>query len=324
LWSDILVIDKGIDLYHDSLLTRTATFLPIGTEPKVIKVHNETKLAYAVEFVDSLFLDSVVGYVSTRSMENKRALQFYSVSYGGKNLKYTSKFREMYEVKKDATIIINKFVYVAILKKGTIDTLFIKFSDYDKMARIESKLDSLKSVADKIWSKRRRRKVNRRIAQGTKKKFPVKAKTVKFTRKKAVQDPVFSHLLIDQNVFYQTTDKNKYNAAKYYLRGRKILYWIQKNDALMAYKDRAEYDAHVRLIDYRKQYMKEKKITGLKAKAILSGKIVMEMSEEDVVASIGEPVKRTPKVERFGTVQQIWYYKDFKLYFFDNELVKWE
>jgi len=129
---------------------------------------------------------------------------------------------------------------------------------------------------------------------------------------------------VERKNYFQDPFREKYYRAKYYVRGRDVLYWIQKSDGLRTYRSLEEYQAHDRDIESRKQYVKKHRVTGLQARAILSGKIVRDMTEADVVASIGRPARKTPKAERFGTVRQIWFYPKYKLHFLDGKLVKWE
>jgi len=67
--------------------------------------------------------------------------------------------------------------------------------------------------------------VYKEIAELKKHRTPFTAITVKFEEARSVKAPVFSYLLIDQDVFYQNKRQDKYNAAKYYVKGDIYTNW---------------------------------------------------------------------------------------------------
>lgn len=322
--ADILVIDKEVELYQDSLLTKPVSFLPPGAEGAVIRIVDETKLACAVEFADSLFLDSVSGYVSSKASENKKELKIYDLKAEEKSLRYSGSFSQEYEILRNVNIILNKIIYVGLVKKGTVDTVFFPYEDLQRMDGVGKSMDSLRNEAEKARPAKKRKQLLDQITGMAEQKFTFNAVIVSLAEKQAIKNPVYSYLLVDQDKFLETREKEKFNFSKYYIRGRKILYWVQKGDEIRVYRDTSEYYAQQRLVEGRKQYVRENRVTGLKAKAILNGKIVMDMAANDVLASIGAPLRKSPQAERFGTVQETWFYKDFRLFFLDSKLVRWE
>lgn len=324
LCADILVLDKDLTLYRNSLLTQTAATLPGGAEDSIIPIHSEAKRAYAVEFKDSLFLDSVVGYVRADYAENQDRLHLYDITIKEINMRFSPRLRKEYRVPRKVYIVINKWVYVALVKRGTVDTSYIKFNTYKKLKAIYKLADSLRHVARTLQPKDRSIKFLKMLAAVKSVKFSFKGIRISVTKKQAVNNPVWSYLSVERKDHFQNVIKKKYYKAKYYVHGRDVLYWIQKSDGLRTYRGLEEYRAHVQAIESRKQYVKKHQVTGLKAQAILSGKIVQDMTETDVVASISGPARKTRKAERFGTVQQIWFYPKYKLHFLDGKLLKWE
>ena len=323
--ADILVIDKEVEFYQDSLLTKPVSFLPPSAEGKVIRVAGETKLAYAFEFLDSLFLDSVSGYVSAKAAENKKELVFFGIKIEEKGLRFSPEaLRYDYDIVRNVNIVIDKVIYVGLVRKGTVDTAFFPYADLQKMDDMGRSKDSLAAAAEKARPGMKRKQVLDEITSLSEQKIAFNAVTVKMIEKRAIKNPVLSYLLIDQDRYYENPSREKFNFANYYIRGRKNLYWIQKGDAMRVYQDTAAYYVEQRLIEGRKQYVRENNISGLTAKAILNGKIVLRMADKDVLASIGPPLRKSPPAERFGIVQSIWFYKDFKLFFLDGKLVKWE
>jgi hypothetical protein len=323
LCADILVLDKGPALYRDSLLTQQAP-LPLGAGDSVVPIHSETKRAYVVEFKDSLFLDSVIGYVGADYAKNKNHLQFYDLAVQATNMRFSSNFKIKYRAFRRINIAVNRRSYVALVRRGTGDTSFISFNTYRRISAIYRQADSLKAVADKIHVKSRRRKIIRELVEVESAEFPVKGIRVALLEKKAVNNPDWTCLSVERKNYFKDATKKEYYRAKYYVRGRDVLYWIKKSDGLRTYRSFEAYLAHVRDVESRKQYVKKHRVAGPKARAILSGQIVRDMTESDVVASIGSPTRKTPRAERFGAVRQIWFYPKYKLHFLDGKLVKWE
>jgi hypothetical protein len=266
----------------------------------------------------------VVGYVRADYADHEKRLQFYDIAVQERNMRFSSDFKIKYRAYRGINIVINRRSYVALVRRGTRDTSYIRFKTYKRMSAIYRQADSLKSAADKTRPKSRRREIIRKLVAVESMEFPFSAIRVAFTKNRAVENPVLTYLSVERKKYFQNAIKKKYFRAKYCFRGRDVLYWIQKSDGLRTYPSFEEYRAHVRDIENRKQYVKKHGLTGLKARAILSGKIIQGMTGADVVASIGSPARKTPKAERFGTVRQIWFYQKYKLHFLDGKLTKWE
>ncbi|OGJ90013.1 MAG: hypothetical protein A2268_12590 [Candidatus Raymondbacteria bacterium RifOxyA12_full_50_37] len=324
LAADILVIREDTPLFTDSTLYEKAAVLTLTDEPQIITIQSETENGYGVEFVDSLFLDSITGYVNARSLENKKEITFYSMAVVEGSLVYSQDFSVKYDLYRDGRVVLDKLVYVALCEKGTIDTVYCKYAFLEKIDAIEKKAKDLMAQIDKTKRAKTKKKLITDLAAVQSQSFPIQTIKVQFSSPRMVKNPVLSYLMIDQEKFFEVASKDKFNACKYFVRGRKATYWIRKGSALRVYKDEAEYKAHVALIKGREDYVRTNKVTGLKAKAILTGKIVLDMTGPDVVASLGTPIDKTPEAERFGVLQQTWVYKDFRLIFFDGKLVKWE